>query len=291
MIDHFWLNVAQGSQFGGGVEGIPLGIGHLDVAAFENKDRNVSDLAGGGARDNLYSHTLDLRYRGIPTVKDGDLTLWAFGAQRQGNDNINYDDRTGYALGGWHTLQNVRGGRLVTGFAYRHGVAMQQGLFDSHAIREDQGFDTTGAWSAEINNDWLAEYNDKDYAIQWVNVLRHEERGKTGVSGSTIDWVSTGGRPVFFLTDHISLATEAGIDYVNNEIAGAEGYLGKGTVALQFTQKKGFFERPMIRVFATGAKWSDSFRGMIGNGSPAAATSYANSTAGASYGIQFEWWW
>jgi maltoporin len=293
MTDHFWLNTGQGAEFGGGIEGIPLGVGRLDAASFIIEDRKAPDLAGGaGVTDNIYSHTLDLRYRGIPTGKGGDLTLWALGAEREASNRDHLPQRYGFGVGGWHTQQGVWGGRDITGFTFRHGVAMQQGLFNPNPVREDLGFDTTGAWSTEVNNDWMADYLDRNFSIQWSTVLRHEERGRAAAGkGSTIEWASTGARPVFYLTDHVSVATEVGVDYVENTVAGAHGFLGKGTVALQFAPKKGFFERPVLRLFATGAAWSDNLKGKVANGNPAAATSYGNKVAGGSYGIQLEWWW
>lgn len=290
MMDHFWLNVGQGAEFGGGIEGIPLGVGSLDVAAFHNEDDSVSDRLGGSASENIDTYTLDLRYRGIPTWENGDLTLWGFYAHRPEQDDINFDQNGGLGFGGWHTQKEVMGGRMVTGFAVRQGAAMQQGLFNSKSIREDQGFDLDEAYSVELNNDLLIEPNDH-YAMQWATVLRTEVRGEDGVSGDRINWISTGARPVFYLNDHFSIATEIGVDYVDNEIIGEDGFLGKGTIALQLTEKKGYFERPMVKLFMTGAAWSDNFEGRIANGNPAKSDSFADETSGVTFGIQFESWW
>lgn len=291
MNDHFWLNVAQGAQFGGGIEGIHAGIGTLDIAGFKNQDSSVSDRLGLSTEtENLNSYSLDMRYRGIPTNKDGDITLWGLYSYRPEVSDINFDRQDGFGLGGWHTQKNILSGRMVTGMAYRRGTALQQGLFNSKSVREDQGYDLDNAYSMELNNDLLIEPN-RDFAMQWATVLRHEKRGVDGSAGDRIDWASTGVRPVFFLTDNVSIATELGADYVNDEITGQEGILGKGTLALQLTQGRGYFERPVIRVFTTAAKWSNDFKGSVGNGSPEKADNYADNTSGLTFGIQFESWW
>lgn len=287
MIDHFWLNVAQGAEFGGGIEGVPIGPGRLDIAGFKNEDDDIGDRLGVNANTrNLDSYTLDLRYRGLPTPTGGDLTLWGMYAQRLAAESINYDAQGGFGFGGWHTQPDVMGGRMTTGLALRYGAALQQGLWNSRPLREDWGYDLDKAYSIELNNDWLKEVQDR-YAVQWVGVLRRESRG----GGETVNWASTGVRPVYFLNDYVSVATELGVDYVDNNVMDVDGFLGKGTLALQLSRGRGYFERPMIKLFVTGAVWSDDFRGHIGNGNPSKATSYANDTSGTSYGIQFETWW
>lgn len=294
MMDHFWSNVMQGAEIGGGVEGIKLGVGTLDVAGIKNEEDEVTDRLGvSSAVHNLDSYSLDLRYRGIPTFENGDLTLWGLYSYRPEVDQINYDAQDGFILGGWNTQDNIMGGRMVTGFAYRRGTGLQQGLFNSKPVRETQGYDFDEAYSVEVNNDLVIEPS-KDFALQWASVARRETRGTDGTGGGdTIDWMSTGVRPVFFLNDYVSIATEVGVDYVNNDVIGAEGVLGKGTLALQLThgRDKGYFERPMIKLFATGATWSDGFKGHVGNGNPSEATNYANDNSGVTFGIQFESWW
>lgn len=46
-----------------------------------------------------------------------------------------------------------------------------------------------------------------------------------------------------------------------------------------------FFSRPVLRVFATYAHWSDGLRGFVG-GVP-----FQNDTEGVTYGVQSEAWW
>ncbi|MBX2833955.1 MAG: carbohydrate porin [Micavibrio sp.] len=288
MNDHFWLNVSQGAEFGGGIEGINIGNQRLDIAAFHNEDDTLTDLSGATANtDNLDTYTLDVRYRDIPTIENGDLTLFGLYSYRDEVDSIGYNSEDGLMVGGWHTQNEFMGGRMVTGFYYRQGTAMQQGLFNSKPVREDQGYDLDKNYAIELNNDYL--YQSEDYAVQWATVLHQEEQGTAG-GNDKITWAQTGVRPVFFLNDYVSIATELGVDYVDNELINADGYLGKATLALQLTRGKGFFERPMVKAFVTGAKWSEDFEGQIG-GSPAESTSYLDDTAGVSFGIQFETWW
>ena len=85
------------------------------------------------------------------------------------------------------------------------------------------------------------------------------------------------------------MAFEVGLDYVDNEIIDAEGNLLKSTLALQLAKSRGYYSRPVLRLFGTYATWSDAFRGLIGN-SPGDAP-YGDDTSGWTIGTQIEAWW
>ena len=94
---------------------------------------------------------------------------------------------------------------------------------------------------------------------------------------------------MFALNDNFSIATDFGIDYVNNEVAGRYGTLGKTSVALQFSENKGFNDRPVARLFVTAAAWSDGLKGAVGN-TPSTA-SFGNDQSGMTFGFQVDHWW
>jgi len=289
MNDYYWLNSGQGAQFGGGVEGIPLAGHRLDVALFKAHDFDVNDLNGGSQTGSINTYTLDMRYRDIRTVPDGALSLWAQYADRPASENIGFSDKQGFGFGGWHVLKNVWGGTMTSALSFRKGPTITQGPYTDLSAREDQGYDLNKAFAVEADNDLVIDNLEKNYSVQWATVLRHEDRGCCGVQGDTIDWVSTGVRPVYYLTEHLGIATEVGLDYVDDAVLDKSGLLAKGTVALQLAGGKGYFNRPVIRLFVTEAAWTNGLRGSIGT-TPGAAP-FANDTSGTTVGIQFESWW
>ena len=118
-------------------------------------------------------------------------------------------------------------------------------------------------------------------------VIRHEDRGMAGKS--EIDWYGFAVRPMVFLNEHVSLALELGVDHIDDELHDRKGTLYKETLALQLSRKPGYYERPVLRLFATYAQWSDDFKGLVG-AKPDDAP-YGEDTEGWSTGLQLEWWW
>jgi maltoporin len=298
MIDHFWLNVAQGSDYGGGVEGIKLWDNKtVDVAAFFAYDETAELSTTVESNDNIDSYMLDFRLRGYSFGPDSSLTLVGQIGYRPEYDvefpggvaTFDTDDKWGIALGGYHELKNVYGGRNKTGFMFRQGAAMVQGDFNSRAPTEVGAvpYDLDDAWSVEANNDLLVEMAPR-WSMQWVAVARHEE---TGASGD-VTWLSTGVRPMFYVTPQINIAWESGIDYVDNGILDASGFLWKNTLALQFQAQPGYFERPVLRLFGTYATWSEELSGIeLGANGIAAGSEFSDDTDGFIFGVQLETWW
>jgi maltoporin len=92
-------------------------------------------------------------------------------------------------------------------------------------------------------------------------------------------------RPVYFFSDRFSIALEAGVDWVKSDPLGTDGHLWKITLAPQLSYGGKFFSRPVLRAFATYARWSEDFKGRVGG------TAYENATDGLSFGLQVEAWW
>ena len=118
-------------------------------------------------------------------------------------------------------------------------------------------------------------------------MYRQEDRGLA--SNSKLNWASTGVRPIFYFSKHINLAIEAGVDYVDDKINNRKGSLTKLTTALQLSADRGFYSRPVLRLFVTLADWSESLKGQIGD-TPGNAP-YGTVTNGWSVGAQAEVWW
>jgi maltoporin len=100
-----------------------------------------------------------------------------------------------------------------------------------------------------------------------------------------VQWVSAGVRPIWHFNQRISLALDAGADWVQDDNANTDGVLYKVTLAPQVSLGGRFMSRPVIRAFVTYASWSDDFVGLIGG------TDFANDSDGLTAGMHMEVWW
>ncbi|PCH63623.1 MAG: hypothetical protein COC04_04215 [Gammaproteobacteria bacterium] len=220
------------------------------------------------------------------------LNLFAEYVHRDGGDpltvngtSIKTDTKDGFGVAAW--VDSTFSDKLTNtvAFIYRQGAAFRQSSFNPNPGREDQGFDLDDAHYWELNTNLV--YDSDEYSLGWTAVIRFEDRGVA--NNSDIQWYSTGVRPIVYLTDNFNIAIEAGIDYVDNDVLDVSGQVSKFTAALQYSKSRGYYSRPVVRLFATQAYWSDDFEGLVGVG-PGDAP-FANDTDGLTYGIQFEHWW
>jgi maltoporin len=100
-----------------------------------------------------------------------------------------------------------------------------------------------------------------------------------------VHWTSGGLRPIWHFNKYVSLAGEAGVDWVNNETAKTSDYLYKVTLAPQVSLGNRFMSRPVLRAFVTYAHWGNDFVGQVGG------NDYATKNDGLTYGVQMEVWW
>lgn len=281
IMNHFWLNPGQNSNSGIGFEGQRLGSGKIDMALFRNEDKFT--LMGSSYLIN--NTVLDARWHDLDVTENSKLTLWAQLATRHTLASLNYATKSGLGLGGWIDYAS---GKIKnsTALFYQKGATITQSGTNPRAVREDQGWNLDEANVLEVSN--ALTYEDLlSYSFQWTLLYHQEDRGT--VANSKIDWISTGIRPVFYLSKHVNIALEAGIDYVDDKINNRSGSLEKLTVALQLAADRGFKSRPVLRLFATVAKWDDDFKGLVGT-IPGNAP-YANDVSGWTVGAQVESWW
>ena len=287
--DYWWLNSGQKSHIGTGIEGLKFLSAKLNIAGFYHRDKHVSGIDNYSSHTGtLRSRTLDIRWEGLSLGHDHQLNLWALYADRPEESTLGYESKNGFGIGAWFNSQNMAGGKNTLALTYRQGAAMTQNTYSSKPIRENQGYDLDNSSMWEINNTWLFD-NQINYAIQWIALARQENFGEKGSEGELIRWLSTGARPVFYLNEFWSVATELGLDYVDNEILGAEGSLAKLSLALQLSPNRGFMNRPVVRLFGTYAMWGDDLIGHIG-GVPDNAP-YAGQDSGWNIGLQVEHAW
>lgn len=283
IMNHFWLNPGQNSHSGVGFEGLSLGAGKLDLALFRNEDNFTI-----GVTDYLINSTvIDARWHDLNVTKNSKLTVWGQLADRAAVAALAYDKKSGYSFGGWldYKSGNVKN---TTFMMVQKGAAITQSGTNPRAIREDLdgGWNLDNANVVEISN-MLTYEKLSDYSFQWSLLYRHDDRG-TGAN-SDIDWMSTGIRPVFYMSKHLNFALEAGIDHVNDKVNNRSGSLKKLTLALQLAADRGFKSRPVLRFFLTMAQWDDAFKGLVGN-IPGNAP-YGNANSGWTVGAQAETWW
>jgi maltoporin len=280
--DYFWLNPGQGAHAGLGMEGLSLLGGELKAAVFRLEDANAPD-------DTLLDSTsVDVRLAGLRTLEEGSLTLWAQYVMRHSNGQPMFPERDGFGVGLWHDQKHVLGlnASHTLALLYRQGAALTQTPTNARPIREDLGYDLSDARTWELVSDLLLEPGTR-WAMQWGLVLRWEQRGLGG--DDLVRWFSTGVRPMYFLSEHVHLALEAGFDHVRNEPLGRTGSLTKVTGVVQLGRAPAYLSRPVLRLFVTGARWSDAFTGLVGGG-PGNAP-YGANTRGWTVGTQLEAWW
>jgi maltoporin len=103
--------------------------------------------------------------------------------------------------------------------------------------------------------------------------------------GDQVHWASAGLRPIWHFNQYLSLAGEAGVDWVKDEGASTSDSLYKLTLAPQVSLGGRFMSRPVIRAFVTYAQWGDDFVGQVGG------NDYIGENSGLTYGVQMEVWW
>jgi maltoporin len=272
VLDHYFMNTGQGSDWGVGVNGLPVASGKLGIAYFRYQD----DIA----MQTLSSHGVDVRWK-TKFNNNHSVLWWLYARQRSKNQLLNVKQEFGTSVGLRLDSNGLFSGtnRLVA--YYSQGAAIVQSGFNGSPIREDQGWHLPNANVFQISNDWLFE--NEHYAINWVILMRRTDKGTA--SNSKINWYSTALRPQFHITEKWNFTFEQGLDYVQNKISGQQGSLSKSTLALQYSEKNKYYQRPTYRLFATYAKWSDDFVGQVGG------DAFLGQNHGWNFGVQIESWW
>jgi maltoporin len=281
MNDHFWLNTGQHADAGAaaGVEGLSVGDAKLKVAVIQAIDNHAADTVDPDR--NTMTLFYDARLTDIE-IGTGKLSFWAMYADRSSNPDASLFGDDGYGIGGWYDLKAGETITNTTALLYKEGAAVPRHDFNHNPLINDPAI--LDVSFIELNNNFLIEAQP-EWSMQWAVVYRTTEQTDTTYGSYDIDWYSTGVRPIIYFSRHLSLATEIGYDYIDNEGMNKSGGLIKGTVALQLAIEPGYYKRPVLRLFYTAASWDDDFKGDVGG------TAYAEATRGYSTGVQMEWWW
>jgi maltoporin len=262
------------SGYGGGVENVDVKIGQMSVAYL------------GGAKDDLITNNgiypkslLDVRLYGIKTPV-GQLGLWYDYSYSKGGtlaDGGTVPSAGGWAVGLGHTRQEWLGGynRISLQYGVGNAANFSTGIDEPTVyLPNAHTFRFTDSAVIQPNNKW---------AVQPVFIYQSQADGNPAHGTNT--WVSLRARPVWFFTDHVSLAFEAGFDHTSSGVGLYDGWLRKFTLAPQIGAGRKFFSRPVLRAFVTYANWSQGLEGFVGG--PA----FLNKTSGWNFGVQGETWW
>lgn len=273
---------------GVGIEDIQAGAGAID-AALLRADTPVRDVNGALIEDDVVQYTADLRWRGLD-VAGGELLLGLARAWSEADDRL-LDERTGLQLAAvlkHSELMGLEGSFNQVSLQYGRGL---ESGFDTNgfdgpvpssfrrrlALSRD---DASQSWL--VTNQTVLDFTGP-WALQTTALVESRRRSDLDAGGDVV-WASLGARPIHHLTDHWALIGEAGVDHVTRS-NGPDGALVKTTAAIAWRAGRGYFDRPGVRLFVTGAWWSDAFAGAVGG--PA----YAEETRAVSAGVQLETWW
>ncbi|XBQ17041.1 MAG: carbohydrate porin [Oceanicaulis sp.] len=273
---------------GVGIQDIAAPAGTIDLALLRSSSP-VFATDGSLIEDDVVQYTADARWRGLPAW-GGELLVGVDYAWAVADDPI-LDDRTGWQFAGvlkHGELLGAEGNFNQLSLQYGRGLESQ---FDTNgfggpvpsSFRQRLALsqeDTAESWL--LTNQTVLNF-DGPWALQ-VSGLAEHRSGLDRDGGGEVLWASLGARPIYHLTDHWALMAEAGVDHVTNS-QGPDGELVKTTLAVAWRDGRSYFARPSIRVFVTGAAWSESFKGAVDG--PA----YADETSALSAGVQLETWW
>ncbi len=272
MTDFFyWDN----SGSGGGVEDVPAGAGKFSYAYMHWVDGRDEFGNPTTVKDHaITSH--DLRWYDLPVNENGKLAL-GLDLRRSDESRSGLDGRHGYMLHVVHRQNEVWGGSNTLALQYGAGSAATLSRDADDSLGDDaRSWRLVEQIHVEPHADWSGQatvvYERKDYLKQ--------------------TWWSFGVRPIYHFTDHFNVAVELGHDSVRPD-TGAERALTKLTLAPQLARGRGYYSRPVLRLFVTYAAWNAAAMaadstGVLGGGS---SGPFAADTSGLTYGVQAEAWW
>jgi len=195
--------------------------------------------------------------------------------------------QTGWATGLIHHQTHVLGGYNKFSLQYGRGAARSAGAdtFESAQtigqliVQPDPQL--SSAHTIRLTNHHLYD----GYRWAMMTGVIYERQKAEGFDRRDQTWRSFGVRPMYFFNDNWRVATEFGYDYVTQHVLNQSGSLRKLTVVGELAQRRGFWARPVLRLYLTYAEWSKSLQGQIGT------ATYADNTAGWSAGMQLESTW
>jgi len=308
IVDFFtWTN--QGS--GAGIENIDLGFGKLHYAYIQTD--NMNNLNTGPAAQAVTGRnvvgTHALRLSGLETNPGGALSIGLEYARARPYRQAALDDSSAAADPG--TGAGVANAR--------NGVSIYLEHVQSRVLGGDNTFSLgfgTGAAST-LNSGPDPSLGGRNRTVRLVDALTvalaprfamqavGTYQNSRDAGGASTIWTSLGARPMWFVTRHVSVVLEAGLDRVRyagdfapngnaSAAAGDTGQLLKSTLGVVWRPEPAFLSVPQLRLFVTHADWNPvaNQAGLDAAGAQTLANgTFAGRTSGTSYGVQAEVWW
>jgi maltoporin len=291
---------------GGGVDDIDLCFGKLNVAFFGDP-RGSFKIAGSDVnysstdRGRLLRYTLDAHLHDVE-VPLGTALFWFSVAYVPGGqlyENFKpvdpesdkkkeLDSGFGVAGGFLHARYNFFGG--TNKFMFQMG----QGIRHRMRKNTDTVDDMPSDWSNKAWRLRVAEYFDIQPAESFslMACLVYEYTHKP----FDVHWASTGINPVWHFSKYFGLTADAGIDYVYHHDPGSkdwsfDGYMIKTALAPQIAPDRGYWTRPVVRIYGAYAYWSEGLRQSPEIRKRVGGDAHQNDSHGFGFGVQAEAWW
>jgi maltoporin len=286
--DFFFYNM---SGTGGGIEDVELPFGKLAFAWIGAASTSgFSDLPEPDANNEagFSKGNWDLRFYDVPLpLGKGEFgVVYAradSGKDAAGNSAPDVDGVSGTFL---HTAEKFLSDDGVNKFSLQFGTGPAKTFtsgFEMFTLDNDFFIrpDASDSWRFRATEHFTANLGES-FSISPALVYQLTDYGD---DGGLVHWASAGLRPMLHFNKYFSLAFEAGVDWVKDEASATSDYLCKLTLAPQVSLGNRFMSRPVIRAFATFARWGDDFEGSVGG------NDYLAEHYGLTYGLQMEAWW
>jgi maltoporin len=288
-LNDFYFSNMSGT--GGGFEDLKLGNGRLALAWIGTPGSSgVSSAPEPDAANKAgFSKTsFDLRWYDIEVPWGIGEAGVVFSRTTSGLDSNGNQapETTGFSGMFIHTRKGVFSEDGVNKASIQFGTGAAKTLnsgFETFTLNGQTFIRADGpdSWRLRVTENFTANLSD---SFSLGPVLIYQITDYAGDEGK-VQWVSVGVRPIWHFDQHVSLALEAGADWVEDDNAGTDGVLYKLTLAPQVSLGDRFMSRPVVRAFVTYAHWSDVFIGLVGG------TDYANESDGLTAGMHMEVWW
>jgi len=269
-IDHFYLNVTDGP--GVGVQDIDIGMGKLAFSIF--------GVGGADALDQTVAFVReDLRWYGLPVWTGGTLTFdLNYQSINRHKDLAEPDNEGGgiWATAEWHQ-DGILGGNNNLAIQYATGCNAGMGPGAPGNTHKDNS--QFAVWDSLLL---------QPSSTFQVNIGGSYQMLKDGATDDKATLYGVFVRPVFWVTDYFKIQGDVAYTAVKPDGADAMN-LTKWTIAPTLSPAVGdgggFFVRPEIRLFVTGAFWNDASQA-----AGVAGGNYGTDKSGILYGAQVETW-
>lgn len=268
--DYYYFGSTNGN--GGGVGNINLFGAKLSLAYL----RQVTDTKTNIG--NIGLTVYDARLKQLQLTDSLKQHFWiAYGHAPESSNKttgVRYQKSKGFIVG---TLLDLTLGS--SGFNHT-ALMFGQGLMNGFNLYGDT--QATGG-STQNSQKRLRFINHTTYNVneKWIFHLSLNHERVIVHQDTREQWLGFGFRPSYLVTQNFHLVTEVGSSIVQNN---GSKKLSRLTFAPQLSINENIWGRPVLRAFYTHSFWSENNKSNVAQNAP----TYANKTAGGSYGVQME---